>query len=203
MNKRMTPLWAPRIYAKDGFVKTNILDGAHALDVGCGGRKLPGALGMDILKLPGVDVIHSFDVAPWPFEAHAFDLVFLNHALEHANDVVALMKEIHRVLKPGGRAAIQVPYLRSTDAYNDPTHKHFFTHNTLDYFVEGTQLSNYHYADALFVKRGFWYGWPHTSHNPLQSALKSFIKDHPAFYDQYLSLLLPTECLTWELEAAK
>jgi len=193
-------LWAPRIYTKSGFVKKDVLDGAKALDIGCGGRKLPGALGMDILELPGVDAVHSFNAAPWPFADRTFDLVLMNHALEHVGDVVAVMNELHRVLKPGGRAVIQVPYFRSTDAYNDPTHTHFFTARTLDYFIAGSGLSQYGYSKNLFRKKGFWYGWPHASGNPLVRVCKSFIASHPAFFDQYLSLLLPVECLTWELE---
>lgn len=196
-------LWAPKIFTLRGFVREDILSGAKALDAGCGGRKLPGSTGMDILALPGVDSVHSFNNIPWPFAGNSFDLVFLNHALEHVDDVVAVMNEVHRVLRPGGRAVIQVPYFRCADAYNDPTHTHFFTANTLDYFIKDSGLSKYRYTDRLFVKKGFWFGWPHRSGNPLRQAFKSFIHKHPRFYDQYLSLLIPTECLTWELEAVK
>ncbi len=196
-------LWAPRIYAPRGFTKENILGGARALEVGCGGRKLPGAVGMDILKLPPVDIVHSFNDIPWPFGDSSFDLVFLNHALEHVGDMIAVMGEIHRVLKPEGRVVIQVPYFRSVDAYNDPTHTHFFTSGTLDYFIEGTGLAQYRYSDKLFIKKGFWYGWPHRSGNPLRRVLKRFMHKRPALYDQYVSLFFPVECLTWELEAVK
>ena len=86
-------LWAPKIFSLKGFAKIDILDGAKALDVGCGGRKLRGSIGMDILRLPGVDVAHNFNQVPWPFADGTFDLVFLNHALEHVGDVVAGMNE--------------------------------------------------------------------------------------------------------------
>lgn len=199
----MHKLWAPQIYTPRGFVTGDMLHGARALDVGCGGRKLPGAVGMDILALPGVDVVHDVDHAPWPFADGSFDLVFLNHVLEHVVDVVATMEEIHRVLAPGGRVVIQVPYFRCTDAYNDPTHTHFFASQTLDYFIEGAGLARYRYSDKLFRRAGFWYGWPHRSRNPLRQALKHVMHRYPRWYDQYLSVLLPTECLTWELEVVK
>lgn len=199
----MTELWAPKIYSPVGFNRKLVLGDARALDVGCGDRKLPNAIGMDIIKVPSVDVQHSFDIFPWPFPDNSFDLVFLNHALEHVEDVVAVVNEIHRVLKPTGRLVIQVPYFRSLDAFTDPTHRHFFTARTLDYFVQGSGLSHYQYNDSLFIKKGFWYGWPHLSRNPLVRRFKSFITSHPQFYDQYLSLVLPMKCLTWELEAIK
>ena len=137
------------------------------------------------------------------FDDNSFDLVFFNHALEHVRDVIAVMNEVHRILRPGGRVVIQVPYFRCTDAYNDPTHTHFFAAQTLDYVTQGTKLAEYHYSDKLFAKKGFWYGWPHVSHNPMRRVLKNWMHKHPRAYDQYISLLLPTECLTWELEAVK
>lgn len=197
----MSELWAPRIFTPRGFVQNDMLGGKRALDVGCGGRKLPGSVGMDILRLPGVDVVHDLNQTPWPFPQRHFDLIFLNHVLEHVDDVVGTMEEIHRILAPGGRVVIQVPYFRCVDAYNDPTHTHFFTAHTLDYFIKDSGLSKYAYSEKLFIKKGFWYGWPHRSPNPLREMLKSFMHSHSAWYDQYLSLIVPTECLTWELEA--
>ncbi|MFA6519698.1 MAG: class I SAM-dependent methyltransferase [Candidatus Paceibacterota bacterium] len=193
--------WAPRIYTPQGFTPDNILGEYTALELGCGDRKLPGAVGIDILKFPSVDIVHDLSIFPWPIQNARFDLVFANHLLEHANDVVRTMEEIHRVLKPGGRAVIQVPYFRSTDAYGDPTHKHFFTSKTLDFFIEGARPAEYGYTPIRFKKIGFWYGWPHHPHNPLRRAFKSFMHKHSQFYDQYLSVYVPVKCLTWELEA--
>lgn len=199
----MRDLWAQKIYGREGFTKRDVLDGARALDVGCGARKLPGATGMDRLQLPGVDVVHDFNTTPWPFADGSFDLVLMNHSLEHVGDVLAVMSEVHRVLVPGGRVVIQVPYFRSIDAKTDPTHAHVFTSRTLDYVIQGSALSHYRYSDRLFATKGFWYGWPQSSRNSVTHAFKSFIASHPSFYDQYLSLLAPVPCLTWELEAIK
>lgn len=196
----MNELWAPRIYSLSGFNRHIELGAARALDVGCGSRKLPGATGMDLLQLPGVDIVHDIDRIPWPVKDSTFDLVFLNHALEHVTDVIAVMNEVHRILKPRGHVVIQVPYFRSTDAYGDPTHKHFFTARTLDYVIEGSTLAAYKYSDRLFTKRGFWYGWPHSSRNPLKRFVKNLLTANERRFDQYFSLFFPIACLTWELE---
>lgn len=196
-------LWAPRIYTLHGFVKSNILEGARTLDVGCGDHKLRGATGVDMLKLPSVDVVHDLGVFPWPFANNSFDLLFANHVMEHVDDVVKTLEEMHRILAPGGRVVIQVPYFRSVDAFTDPTHRHFFTSQSFEYVVEGELQERYRYSGALYKKLGFWYGWPHQSRNPLKQLLKSFIAKYPHFYDQYLSVILPTNCLTWELEVKK
>jgi SAM-dependent methyltransferase len=192
--------WTERIYTKHGFVTEDVVQGISALDLGCGGRKLPGATGVDALALPGVDVVHDLEIRPWPFADEAFDLVFANHFLEHTEDVLATLGEAHRILKPGGRLVIQVPYFRSTDAVSDPTHRHLFTSASLDYVIKGTKLEKYSYTPFKFTRIGFWYGWPQRSRNPLVRRFKTYLNTHKSFYDQRLSLLVPTECVTWELE---
>ncbi len=195
-------LFTPLIYTPSGFARAAI-PGVKALDLGCGQRKLPGAVGMDVIRESQADVFHDMNRLPWPFEANSFDLILANHALEHAENVVAVMSEAHRVSRADGHVIIQVPYFRSADAFADPTHKHFFTSSSLDYFIEKSRLYEYRYASFCFRKLGFWYGWPRESRNPLRQFVKSRIHRNPAFYDQYLSLLFPVECLTWELEAIK
>lgn len=193
-------LLTPQIYTPDGFVKDDILGGKKALDVGCGSRKLPGAVGIDIVSTSKADIVHDLSVFPWPFKDDEFDIVFLNHSLEHMEDILKTMTELHRITKTGGRIIIQVPYFRTVDAFTDPTHRHFFTAGSLDYFVDGTGCSEYNYLPIRFKKLSFWYGWPHHSKNPFRELIKVIARHHPHFYDQYLSLLFPVSCVTWELE---
>jgi len=47
-------------------------------------------------------------LVPWP--AEHFDLVISNQVFEHVADLVAVVHEIHRVLKPGGRLLAVVPH---------------------------------------------------------------------------------------------
>ncbi len=44
-----------------------------------------------------------------PFEDDTFDLILCNHVLEHVPTDDVAMKELTRVLKPGGTAILQVP----------------------------------------------------------------------------------------------
>ena len=198
-----TICWVKKIYTPSGLVRENIIGNARAVDVGCGQRKLPGSIGMDIVSDSSADTVHDMNQTPWPFEKNSFDLVFASQVLEHTEDVLGFIGEAYRILRPGGRIVVQVPYFRSTDAFGDITHKHFFTSMSLDYVVEGSKLSDYKYVPFRFKKIGLWYGWPASSKNPLVRIFKSFIKHFPRFYDQYLSLVMPVACLTWELEAIK
>jgi SAM-dependent methyltransferase len=62
------------------------------------------------------------DIMMLPFPDESFDLVICNHVLEHVIDDQAAMRELHRVLRPGCRAVLQVPIGRVLqDTVEDPT----------------------------------------------------------------------------------
>lgn len=56
------------------------------------------------------------DICALPFESDRFDVVICMHVLEHVPDDRQGMREVYRVLKPGGWAILQVPI-----AYHQPT----------------------------------------------------------------------------------
>lgn len=64
----------------------------------------------------------KMDIHQIPFEANTFDVAFCNHVMEHVDDDIKAMSELHRVLKPGGWAIIQSPqdWSRAT-TFEDPT----------------------------------------------------------------------------------
>jgi SAM-dependent methyltransferase len=51
----------------------------------------------------------KMDLHQIPFSSDTFDVVMANHVMEHVRDDITCMKEIYRVLKPGGWAIMQVP----------------------------------------------------------------------------------------------
>jgi SAM-dependent methyltransferase len=50
-----------------------------------------------------------FDLHSIPLADNSFDVVFCNHVLEHVDDALQCMRELHRVLRPGGWGIMQVP----------------------------------------------------------------------------------------------
>jgi SAM-dependent methyltransferase len=92
------------------------------LDLGCGGQKqYPTNLGIDLLATPQVDVVADLS-RPLPFADCCADRVFLVHILEHLIDFLALIDEVHRVLRPDGIAYVLAPWWRYVNAVADPTH---------------------------------------------------------------------------------
>lgn len=204
MDTKEIESYAEKIYTRAGVTKENIfINGEKVLHIGSGARVLPGAITIDALNLPGVDIVHNLDAFPWPFKENEFDLVFAHNVLEHLDNQVEVMQEIWRLLKPKGRIVITVPYFRSVDAFTDSTHKHFFTTQSLDYYIRGKRLSDYKYTNKHFLEKGFWFGWPQTSQNPFVRIFKWFIARYPRFYDSHLSLIFPMKIIIWELEAIK
>lgn len=116
------------------------------LDIGCGQGKTPNSIGVDIRKTKGADVVA--DIQHLPFKDQIVDKIFCFQLLEHIDDLIKAMEEIHCVLKPGGRVTIEVPHVKGLDAFRDPTHKNFFTIATMDYFTNDSGFN--YYSNARF-----------------------------------------------------
>jgi len=72
------------------------------------------------LESPIADL--HFDLHDIPLEDNQYDVLFCNHVFEHVEDDQKCMSELHRVLKPGGWAIMQVPIDYSRDeTYEDAT----------------------------------------------------------------------------------
>jgi ubiquinone/menaquinone biosynthesis C-methylase UbiE len=118
------------------------------LDIGCGKNKYKSknkedkVIGVDEVKLPGVDVVHNLEKFPWPFKDNEFDEIVAYHVLEHLSDIIRTMEEIWRVGKVNGLVRIKTPFYSSWGQFNDPTHKHFFTPFTFSYFEGKHQYSH-------------------------------------------------------------
>ncbi len=49
------------------------------------------------------------DICNLPFKNNSYDVILCNHVLEHIPDDTKAMKELYRVLKPGGMGIFQIP----------------------------------------------------------------------------------------------
>jgi SAM-dependent methyltransferase len=106
------------------------------LDVGCGIRKAPGAIGIDRNPASKADVLCDLDRFPYPFADGAFDRVVAIHVIEHVADVIRAMEEFHRLVKPHGSIRIETPHYTDFSSFCDPTHRSHLNSFSFRYFGE-------------------------------------------------------------------
>jgi ubiquinone/menaquinone biosynthesis C-methylase UbiE len=104
------------------------------LNLGCGKDIKEGWINLDCINLPGVNVVHDVNNLPLPFEDEYFNVILCKDVLEHI-DLINVLRDIHRILKKGGKLIIQVPHFTSKDAFGDPTHRNSFAVHTFRYFT--------------------------------------------------------------------
>ena len=105
------------------------------LDLGSGGRKLPGYVSLDKSPKTNPDVTHDIENR-LPFPDNHFDEVRAHHILEHVHTEkkTFVMYEVWRVLKPGGVADIELPTFPHPQAVMDPTHYSLWHRNSFMYY---------------------------------------------------------------------
>ena len=72
----------------------------------------------------------------WPFEDNTVGVIRAFDVFEHLKDPIHTMKELYRVLAPGGYAIIQVPSTDGRGAFQDPTHVSFWNENSFKYYTD-------------------------------------------------------------------
>jgi SAM-dependent methyltransferase len=143
---------------------------ALRINLGCGLKYLADYINCDILPQVKADKHFDLNVCPYPFETNTADEIFLDNVLEHLDDIPEVMTELHRILKPAGLLRILVPYGKTDWALQDPTHRHFFTENSMNYFVEGHPYN--YYSQARFrLRQARLYGDSTTARHKLRNLL--------------------------------
>jgi len=112
------------------YLSRGLPPGGRVLDVGCGRGVILGALADRGFEVHGVErtasaargvdprahvrIASHLAEAAYP-EGH-FDEVVIWHVLEHLDGPDATLREVHRVLRPGGRLVVAVPNFSSAQA---------------------------------------------------------------------------------------
>lgn len=122
----------------------------EVLHLGCGRVKHPQALGVDSEADSAADLIWDLDRTPWPLPADAFTKIYLINVLEHLEDVVRIMEEVHRVGRDGAEVIILAPFASSHHLWTDPTHRRGFTSRSFQYFTEAFARRHFAYTAARF-----------------------------------------------------
>ncbi|MCZ6619132.1 MAG: class I SAM-dependent methyltransferase [Gammaproteobacteria bacterium] len=175
------------------FKYLNLTPGDKILDIGCGeGRHTIGACLNERVHAIGLDLsltdlntarkrYREFEVTEdscrradflaasglrLPFADGCFDQVICSEVLEHIHDYKSVLREIHRVLKPGGLFAVSVPRFgpewccwRLSSAYHAVAggHVRIFRTTQLQQAIESFSMVRYarHWAHGLHTP--YWW----------------------------------------------
>lgn len=86
------------------------------------------------VDLKDADVIADLN-QPWPFVDSSVGIIRSFDVFEHLKDSIHTMKEVARVLAPGGWLICQVPSTDGRGAFQDPTHVSFWNENSFHYYT--------------------------------------------------------------------
>ena len=176
------------------------------LDLGCGATKKHGFIGVDILKLDGVDIVHNLTSFPYPFEDNSIDEIWMDNVLEHLPNPMRVVEEIHRISKNGAKITVAVPYFRSHYACIDPTHVNFFGVNWFNYFDPShifQRKMQYSHAKLKVEKIVFDREWLESKYGFFHGILIRWANKNLERFEGRLSHIFPLNSLTYYLTIIK
>lgn len=170
----------------------------HVLNLGCGRKRVEGAINLDVTPETGADVVHDLNQAPWPFPDNSFREILAYDVIEHLENTVGVMEEIHRVACDGAMVRLTVPHYSCSNAFTDPTHRHYFGRFSFDYFTESHELS--FYTKARFRERSCQIIFHPSFVNKLVWRLANRF---PSSYERRWAWMFPAWYLHFDLEVNK
>jgi len=178
-------------------------NGKKILDLGCGNRKREGAVGVDINTKTNPDIVHDLNKLPYPFQTSTFEEIYMDNVIEHLEDVIKVVEELHRIGAPNGLVKIDVPYFRAHWAFIDPTHKHFFTTQSFSYFdPKHVHSKLFPYSNAAFSVEKVVFNEKIQTRG-FRGLMKRFANRYPNFYEHYIGALFPMDELSFYLRIIK
>jgi len=169
-----------------GDVVHHFPSSTRLLDVGCGTAWLADHFeqytGVDVsaeavqtARSRGREVVRIEPGKPLPFEDASFDGVVLKDVLEHVADPVALVRDVHRLLRPGGRVFASSPDAQRW-VWDDYTHRRPFTRRAYRRLFEDQGLtverSGY---ESVMPGTGIVSGWTRRKRRPRMLALLAWL----------------------------
>lgn len=92
---------------------------------------------------------HHGDAEAMPFDDASFDLIYSNGVIHHTPDTTRAIREMHRVLKPGGRAIVMVYAENSWHYWREQVlrlgiESGMLAHNSMGWVMSGSVERNRH-----------------------------------------------------------
>ena len=124
------------------------MGGEVKINLGSGAVLIQDWVNVDSREIPGVETV-DLNVLPWPWADNSVDMFAAMDSIEHLHplgkaegqmNIVAILREVWRCLKPGGMIYARIPSTDSFGAFQDPTHVTYWNENTWWYFDISSQI---------------------------------------------------------------
>ncbi len=102
------------------------------LNLGCGQFPKAGFLNVDVDPRARADRFMDLEQLPYDLPSGHFRRIEADHVLEHLSQPLEVMRELHRLLAPGGTIVLRVPHFSRGFTHWD--HKRGFDHTFAYYF---------------------------------------------------------------------
>jgi SAM-dependent methyltransferase len=89
-----------------------------------------------------IPVLETVEEVIQKYGEKSFDIIFLNHSLEHVSDPMHILTSLYKILKPSGLIGIVVPAYNRLTAFIDKFYRFLIEKGHLYYYTEKT-LSEY------------------------------------------------------------
>ena len=170
----------------------------QVLNLGCGRDHLPEAINLDVTADTNPDVVHDLNQLPWPFQNNHFREVLAYDVIEHLENFIDTMNEIHRVCSDQAVVRITAPHFSCANAFADPTHRRLFSYFSMDYVTGENEIQ--FYTRARFKKlsaRMMFYP------SLINKIVWRLANRFPARYERRWAWIFPAWYLYFELEVVK
>lgn len=164
-------------------MSTEVKKTIKRLDIGCGGNKIPGAVYVDIDPGANPDILHDLNKFPYPMEDNSYDEIYAKHIIEHLDNPKGFMRELTRILKPGGTVFVETPHFSCRVAYSEPQHKLFFSYFMFNNLLQGLNL------EVLQQKITFYKTFR-------AAGISCLANKYPDQYERFWTYLFPAENVT-------
>lgn len=173
------------------------------LHLGCGNDYKPGYLNCDCTEKVKVDKIIDLEEPLYMFEDNSIEEVICYHVLEHINNFIPLMHEIHRICKKDALIRIKTPFYSAWGQFNDPTHVRVFSPWTFTYFKKGNYSHEVNCNKDMFkeekVKINFGVG----KASKLNFLFNPIINFNKKVYCRFFAFILPCSEMQYVLRVLK
>jgi len=158
------------------------------LNLGCGSDIRQGYINVDYRSFKGADLVYDLNKVPYPFKSNTFKKILLRNTLEHLENPMKIMAELHRISKPNGKIFIKGPHFSSDNVWGDLEHKRAFSSQT---------FTNKNMSELFKVVN------QKITFSHFKFFMRPFVKINPVFYEKHLAFIFPAVDVEVELEVKK